>query len=92
MLFGVAKAFGVIDDSTFIIGIGVISVSMAFTPSLYALGCRLTKKMVIADVENSALKPDDAAHSAKVVVAGYGDTGYVLAQNAAGFRHSAHCD
>ncbi|GKX55139.1 glutathione-regulated potassium-efflux system protein KefB [Leminorella grimontii] len=80
VLFGVAKAFGVIDDSTFIIGIGVISVSMAFTPSLYALGCRLTKKMVIADVENSALKPDDAAHSAKVVVAGYGDTGYVLAQ------------
>lgn len=80
VLFGVAKAFGVIDDATFIVGIGIISVSMAFTPSLYALGCRLTRKMTADDIDTDALKPADAAHSAKVVVAGYGDTGYVLAQ------------
>ncbi|GKX51314.1 cation:proton antiporter domain-containing protein [Budvicia aquatica] len=79
VLFGVAKAFGVIDDATFIMGIGVISVSMAFTPSLYAFGCNLTKRNAKSDIDPT-LTPQDMAHSAKVVVAGYGDTGYVLAQ------------
>ncbi|WP_159566912.1 monovalent cation:proton antiporter-2 (CPA2) family protein [Budvicia diplopodorum] len=79
VLFGVAKAFAVIDDGTFIMGIGVISVSMAFTQSLYTFGCNLTKRYVKADVDPS-LRPDQTAHQARVVVAGYGDTGYVLAQ------------
>lgn len=79
VLFGVAKAFGVIDDAMFIMGIGVISVSMAFTPSLYALGCRLTRKNVLTQTDDIPT-PENVANSAKVVVAGYGDTGHVLAQ------------
>ncbi|WP_140920028.1 monovalent cation:proton antiporter-2 (CPA2) family protein [Limnobaculum xujianqingii] len=79
VLFGVAKAFGVIDDTTFIMGIGVISVSMAFTPSLYAFGCRLTRRGVLSEIDQT-LTPDETANNARVVVAGYGDTGHVLAQ------------
>ncbi|MDR0805667.1 MAG: cation:proton antiporter [Enterobacteriaceae bacterium] len=79
VLFGVAKAFAVIDDTTFIMGIGVISVSMAFTPSLYAFGCRLTRRTEPSEFDHELIQ-QETANKAKVIVAGYGDTGYVLAK------------
>lgn len=38
VLFGSAKALGVIDDATFVIAVSVISVSMLLTPLLVRLG------------------------------------------------------
>lgn len=81
VMLGVAKAFTVIDNTTFIIGVGIISVSMAFTPGLYAFGGNLVKRYAKPmEPLDPALAASEAVSGAKVVVAGYGDTGYVLAQ------------
>lgn len=77
VLFGAAKALGIIDDQLFVIGIGVISISMLFTPVLYSFGCslanRLAKVSQFSYFENASMEQ-------KVVVAGYGSTGKVIAK------------
>lgn len=80
VLFGAAKAFQVIDENMFVFGVGIISVSMALTPSLYALGCKLTKRYSKPETPDISLSVTEGVGSEKVVIAGYGDTGYVLAQ------------
>ena len=76
VLFGAAKALGLIDDQFFVVGIGVISISMLATPMLYSFGCTLAERFsphVPHDsLENEALQ--------KVVIAGYGSTGRVIAR------------
>lgn len=79
VLFGAAKALGIIDDQLFVVGIGVISISMLFTPVLYSFGCSLANKL--ANVSPfSYLNADGVSIEHKVVIAGYGSTGKVIAQ------------
>ncbi|ATB69310.1 glutathione-regulated potassium-efflux system protein KefC [Sulfurospirillum diekertiae] len=77
VLFGAAKALGIIDDQLFVVGIGVISISMLFTPVLYSFGCSLANKM--AKVSQFSYF-ENASMEQKVVVAGYGSTGKVIAK------------
>jgi monovalent cation:proton antiporter-2 (CPA2) family protein len=79
VLFGAAKALGIIDEQLFVMGIGVISISMLFTPMLYTFGCSLANKL--ANVSQfSYFNADNANLEQKVVVAGYGSTGKVIAK------------
>ncbi|QIQ20898.1 cation:proton antiporter domain-containing protein [Zophobihabitans entericus] len=80
VLFGAAKTFQVIDENIFVFGVGVISVTMALTPGLYALGLRLTKRYSKPESPDISLSVTEGVGSEKVIIAGYGDTGYVLAQ------------
>lgn len=78
VLFSSAKAFGIIDDQLFLIGLGVISVSMLLTPVVYGLGARLAKVFEKAS-SFSYLHVSNEENQRKVVVAGYGNTGKVIA-------------
>ncbi len=79
VLFGAAKALSIIDDQLFVVGIGVISISMLLTPVLYSFGCSLANKL--ANVSPfSYLNADGVSIEHKVVIAGYGSTGKVIAQ------------
>jgi len=75
VLFGAAKALDIIDDQFFVVGIGVISISMLVTPMLYSFGCKLadrfSQKGQNDGFENDLLQ--------SVVIAGYGSTGRVIA-------------
>jgi len=79
VLFGAAKALGIIDDQLFVVGIGVISISMLLTPVLYNFGCSLANRL--ANVSQfSYFNTDNTSMEQKVVVAGYGSTGKVIAK------------
>lgn len=79
VLFGAAKALGIIDDQLFVVGIGVISISMLVTPVLYTFGCKLANRL--ANVSSfSYFNTENASMEQKVVVAGYGSTGKVIAK------------
>lgn len=79
VLFGAAKAMGIIDDQLFVMGIGVISISMMLTPVLYSFGCTLANKL--ANVSQfSYFNTENSDIEQKVVVAGYGSTGKVIAK------------
>ncbi|WP_263832602.1 monovalent cation:proton antiporter-2 (CPA2) family protein [Sulfurospirillum oryzae] len=78
VLFGAAKALGIIDDQLFVVGIGVISISMLVTPVLYNFGCKLAHKLTNAS-PFSYLHADEESEQ-KVVIAGYGNTGKVIAK------------
>ncbi len=81
VLFGSAKALGVIDDHTFILTISIISTSMLLTPLLMRAGDALATRM--PSPEGEALLPRyelDGEHPApRVVVAGYGRVGHTVA-------------
>lgn len=80
VLFGAAKALGIIDDQLFVIGIGVISISMLVTPVLYNFGCRLAHKLSNTSSFSYFKNDDEATHLGRVVIAGYGNTGKVIAK------------
>ena len=79
VLFGAAKALGIIDDTLFVVGIGVISISMLVTPVLYSFGCTIANKLANLS-QFSYFNTDNASMEQKVVVAGYGSTGKVIAK------------
>jgi glutathione-regulated potassium-efflux system ancillary protein KefC len=81
VLFGSAKALGVISDLTFAISVGVISVSMLLTPLLVRLGERLAPR---ADTrEAGAGRPSDELQGmppgVRVIIGGYGRVGHTVA-------------
>lgn len=81
VLFGSAKALHVIDDSTFIHAIGIISVSMLLTPVMVHLASWLTRNLEHLD-EDSGEGFEDSIHnapSAKVIIGGYGRVGHAVA-------------
>jgi glutathione-regulated potassium-efflux system protein KefB len=81
VLFGSAKALGVITDLTFAISVGVISVSMLLTPLLVRLGDRLARRQESRETGAAAL-PDDVqgkASDVRVVIGGYGRVGHTVA-------------
>lgn len=79
VLFGAAKALGIIDDNLFVVGIGVISISMLVTPVLYSFGCTIANKLANLS-QFSYFNTENASMEQKVVVAGYGSTGKVIAK------------
>ncbi len=79
VLFGAAKALGLINDQLFVVGIGVISISMLLTPALYHFGCMVAEIFSKhSEVKHLLFKETQATQ--KVLIAGYGSTGKVIAQ------------
>ena len=81
VLFGSAKALGVITDLTFAISVGVISVSMLLTPLLVRLGDRLARRQEYRETGTDTL-PNDVqgkASGVRVIIGGYGRVGHTVA-------------
>ncbi|MCK5092476.1 MAG: cation:proton antiporter [Gammaproteobacteria bacterium] len=80
VLFGSAKALQVIDDGTFVIAIGVISVTMLLTPLIVRLGDNLARRLELEEVDTTlAFKELDAETSGKpVIIGGYGRVGHAV--------------
>ena len=81
VLFGSAKALQVIDDQTFVIAVGVISVSMLITPLLVRAGDALAQRMERGDKSEDGLqyKPKKGEIEATVLIGGYGRVGHAVA-------------
>ena len=79
VLFGAAKALGIVDDQLFVVGIGVISISMLLAPMLYSFGSRLALKLSKTS-SISYFNSTECEYEHKVVVAGYGNNGKVIAK------------
>lgn len=78
VLFGSAKALGVIDDATFVLAVGVISVSMLLTPLLVRFGDALAARVRLPTSQHQ-LHAFAGDHRARVVIAGYGRVGHTVA-------------
>ncbi|MBT2988663.1 MAG: portal protein [gamma proteobacterium symbiont of Ctena orbiculata] len=81
VLFAAAKALDVIDDGTFVIAVGVISVTMLITPLLIRISDHLARQF-----DTAASKTEDLRYSAyqgeenkRVVIGGYGRVGHTVA-------------
>ncbi|MES9990437.1 MAG: cation:proton antiporter [Candidatus Thiodiazotropha sp.] len=82
VLFAAAKALDVIDDGTFVIAVGVISVSMLITPLLIGISDYLAKRLDTTASKNEDLKyPADQGEAMRrrVVIGGYGRVGHTVA-------------
>jgi glutathione-regulated potassium-efflux system protein KefB len=80
VLLGSAKALRLLDDASFVTGIGVISVSMLCTPPLARLGEALARRAEGAGgcPECPAL-PEPGTVSPRVIIGGYGRVGHTVA-------------
>ena len=79
VLFGAAKALKLIDEQFFVVGIGVISISMLLTPVLYNFGSLLSRYFnQSSELDNLILSAKNPTQ--KVFIAGYGSTGRVIAR------------
>jgi glutathione-regulated potassium-efflux system protein KefB len=81
VLFGSAKVLGVIDDATFALAVGVISVSMLITPLLVRGGDRLARRFRAEEGPQEGYRYElgGAESSARVVIGGYGRVGHTVA-------------
>ncbi len=78
VLFGAAKALGVISDELFIAAVTIISFSMLLTPMIVNIGDKLALKLDTEPIKiESAYLPEDAWSG--VVIAGYGRVGRLVA-------------
>jgi glutathione-regulated potassium-efflux system protein KefB len=81
VLFGSARALGVLNDASFVTGIGVISVSMLVTPLLLRLGEAIAHRWE----RTRATTPEDLKVPAadgvapRVIIGGYGRVGHTVA-------------
>jgi glutathione-regulated potassium-efflux system protein KefB len=81
VLFGAAKAMGILNDQTFILSVGIISFSMVITPLLVKVGDALAARIPV-----SGATPDEAYRfslagaetEARALVAGYGRVGHTV--------------
>jgi len=80
VLFGAAKAMGILSDQTFILSVGIISFSMLITPLLVKIGDALAARVPVApQVEESfRFSLEGTESSARVLVAGYGRVGHAV--------------
>lgn len=81
VVFGAAKAIGVVDDETFITAIGVISVTMLLAPILTKLGASVSHRFTDATADaiggaNLLVQIENTAP--RVVIAGYGRVGHTV--------------
>jgi len=79
VLFGSAKALGVIDDATFVLAVGVVSTSMLLTPLLARAGDALAARVPSTTEQLPLRHFDGDPHEPRVVVAGYGRVGHTVA-------------
>ncbi|MCU7931689.1 MAG: cation:proton antiporter [Candidatus Thiodiazotropha sp. (ex Codakia rugifera)] len=81
VLIGSAKALQVIDDGTFVMAVGVISVSMLITPLLVRASDRLAKQLDRSEHEADHLQypADHGDASQRVIIGGYGRVGHTVA-------------
>jgi glutathione-regulated potassium-efflux system protein KefB len=82
VLFGSAKALGVVDEATFVTGIGVVSASMLLTPLLARLGeaaaLRSERTPSVAP-QGGPPGPGAAGLAPRVIIGGYGRVGHTVA-------------
>lgn len=81
VVFGAAKAIGIIDDELFAMGVAVISVTMLLTPLLTRLGSTLAARLPDKTAKAGAPLPFRLhKHEAepRVVIAGYGRVGHTV--------------
>lgn len=80
VLFGSALVLEVIDEATFIMAVGVISLSMLLTPLLVRIGNALANRFEGRDTE-SPVAPDDILDEPqkRVLIGGYGRMGHTIA-------------
>lgn len=77
VLFGSAKALGVISDELFISSVTIISFSMLFTPMIVNLGEKLALRLDAEPIViKSAYVPEDSWNG--VIIAGYGRFGRLV--------------
>ena len=82
VLLSSAKALKVIDSNTFTTGIGVISVSMLFTPVLTKLGYYMAERFFQKDEDKTHeifLDKEEGKAKGRVILGGYGRVGHVVA-------------
>ncbi|MEW8398072.1 MAG: cation:proton antiporter, partial [Candidatus Thiodiazotropha sp.] len=82
VLFAAAKALDVIDDGTFVIAVGVISVTMLITPLLIRISDHLARQHDSAASEADHLRyPADQSdeNRRRVIIGGYGRVGHTVA-------------
>lgn len=81
VLFSSAKALNVIDDATFILAIGVISVSMLATPVLVRIGDALARRAEQQQPvgEKYHYHAETGTPGARVILGGYGRVGHTVA-------------
>jgi len=81
VLFGAAKALALIDSDTFVLAVGVISLSMLATPVLVRIGDALAIRGSVDDRqagESYKFSVEGAESSARAVVGGYGRVGHAV--------------
>lgn len=80
VLFGSAKAMGIIDDNTFVLSVGIISFSMLITPLLVKIGDLLAARIPVASAgeETFHFSVEGAESQSRAIVAGYGRVGHAV--------------
>ena len=86
VLLSSAKALAVIDEETFVMGIGVISVSMLFTPLMAKAGYYFSKRFAAKKEGELPFLDEKAAPKGRVILGGYGRVGHVIAVLLSGSR------
>ncbi|PVV08097.1 MAG: portal protein [gamma proteobacterium symbiont of Ctena orbiculata] len=81
VLFAAAKALNVVDDTTFVTAVGVISVSMLLTPLLIGVSDQLAKRFDSSGAKTDDLRypSDKGGESRRVIIGGYGRVGHTVA-------------
>lgn len=81
VLFGAAKAMGILDDNTFVLSVGIISFSMLITPLLVKMGDTLAARIPVAPPpgdEAYHFSVEGTAARTRALVAGYGRVGHAV--------------
>ena len=79
VLFGSARVLEVIDDTTFIHAIGVISISMLVTPLLVKVGDKIARYLEQENSEDESSSSIEGKGKRRVVIGGYGRVGHAVA-------------
>lgn len=81
VLFGAAKAMGILDDPTFVLSVGIISFSMLITPLLVKVGDVLAARIPVAPPPGDEAFRFSVAGTetrTRALVAGYGRVGHTV--------------
>jgi glutathione-regulated potassium-efflux system protein KefB len=80
VLLGSAKALHIIDNTSFTIGIGIISLTMLFTPLLVHLSDKIVARFTDNShkIDKNYLVSEATASSVRVILAGYGRMGHTV--------------
>jgi glutathione-regulated potassium-efflux system protein KefB len=79
VLFGSALVLGVVDQATFVMGVGVISMSMLLTPLLVRLGHGLASRLEKRPQSEHLYTREAPDVPPQVLIGGYGRVGHTIA-------------